>query len=111
MSEMEISMSERVNGAIGMDRRYSENSLAAKTPTITQQYGDLTKNLSILSEEIDRLEDRLRPVLGPEYPQASKGKEEAQESLSPFAEGIRSDVERIDGLISRVTYLRSRLEV
>lgn len=82
---------------------------------IRSQYGQLEQGLDGLSERIDSLECKLQAVLSPNLTMpgetAMPATGESPASLSPFADSIRSDSERVQRLIAHLSDIIARLEL
>lgn len=74
--------------------------------------GALGGSLELLEKEIAMLEDRLQPVLGPDFPvPAENEKGKPVNPLVPLADQLQNRVMHAESLRARINSLIGRLEI
>lgn len=98
-----------VSNAKGTQVAYTQDQ---RSSPVTDEYGSLQKALASLDETVGRLRDRLDAIIAPSLPTdcAEKGAD-VQRSLSPFAERIRSDANRVRQIEGVLLDVIARLEI
>lgn len=98
--------------SIGSGSSGYKQAQEVRAAPVLDEYGTLGKELQILGELVDDFRVRLEPVLGCENPEASDGQQnQAQRSLSPLGESIRSDTQRVRNITATLRSLMNRIEV
>ena len=81
-----------------------------RTPEVLAVTNNLNHQITVLQERVERLAQRLEPVLSSSTPSAKENDLLASRG-SPLAEAIRNEAVRVEAASARVCDLLSRLEI
>ena len=81
-----------------------------RTPEVLAATNNLNHQIAVLQERVERLAQRLEPVLSSSIPPDKENGLLASHS-SPLAEAIRNEAVRVEAASARVYDLLSRLEI
>lgn len=82
-----------------------------KEAPVLSQYGELSRELEVLGETFDNLRVRLEPITGPSLPESDGNGKLVATELSPLAESLRSDTQKVRSITHMLRSLMNRLEV
>lgn len=88
-------------------------ALSAKAPgQVDVQFNMVEDNVNALGVSLEKLYERLSPVMNPfEKPSCPLGEEPPKEVLAPLADRLRILLERVNGMRERAESVRNRLEI
>ena len=97
--------------AVGVPSMKRNEETNAKTGDITKQIESLNQTISVISDVVLQLKEKLSPILQQDRPNTGCGGDAKDQSLSPLSLVISSMNDRLNGALYDLENIKQRISI